>query len=210
MGTISIAETQSGRHVRELGDPETGIVCSICFSPNGKVLAAARYSGLKFPPTDGTIQLWDMVTGKKLLDWDTQGDGIASLNFSPDGKKIGSLTKKIASFTATGHLAVKQATVSFWDSETGKRVGAPIKSPTGILCFAFSPDRKTIATGHVDHVIRIWDMNGGKEKCELSGHQGPVGCLTFSKDARFLVSGSKDTSIIVWELAKGLHSSKEE
>jgi hypothetical protein len=53
----------------------------------------------------------------------------------------------------------------------------------------------------MDGVIRLWDLDSGKELKQLTGHQGGVLSLAFSSDGERLISGSRDTTVMVWDVA---------
>jgi hypothetical protein len=54
----------------------------------------------------------------------------------------------------------------------------------------------------MDGVIRLWDLDSGKELKQLTGHQGGVLSLAFSSDGERLISGSRDTTVMVWDVGK--------
>ncbi|MGE5341681.1 MAG: TIR domain-containing protein [Candidatus Omnitrophota bacterium] len=68
---------------------------------------------------------------------------------------------------------------------------------------AFSPDGKIIASGALDKIIRLWDVESGKEIQKLTGHLNRVNCVTFSPDGRILASGSDDNTVRLWNLSSG-------
>jgi WD40 repeat protein len=66
------------------------------------------------------------------------------------------------------------------------------------MCAAFSPDGRTLATGSVDHSIKLWNLAIHKEVATLRGHDGPVSAVVFSNDGNFLLSGSEDKTAYLW------------
>jgi WD40 repeat protein len=54
---------------------------------------------------------------------------------------------------------------------------------------AVSPDGTTLATGHIDGAIHLWDLKTGKSVKTLTGHANRVWSLAFSPDGTRLVSG---------------------
>lgn len=82
-----------------------------------------------------------------------------------------------------------------------------------VQCVAFSPDGKRLASGELNHAIKIWDVRSGREVRTLSGHTGYVTWIDFSPDGTKLASTStiEDEStdkeipgqIKIWNLATG-------
>jgi WD40 repeat protein len=58
----------------------------------------------------------------------------------------------------------------------------------------------------VDHTLRLWEMNSGKEVCRPEGHTGLIGGLSFSPDGHSALSTGferDDTTVRLWDLKKG-------
>jgi WD40 repeat protein len=69
---------------------------------------------------------------------------------------------------------------------------------------ALSPDGKLVATGGIDGIIRIWEVETGKLVRALVGHDSYVYGLAFSPGGRYLASGGAfDYTARIWEVATG-------
>lgn len=68
-----------------------------------------------------------------------------------------------------------------------------------IYSLSFTPDGKTLASGSMDHTIRLWDMeNKGAEIGSFTEHTGSVNSLDFNHDGTQLASGSEDETLRIW------------
>ena len=61
-----------------------------------------------------------------------------------------------------------------------------------------------LASGSVDHTIRLWSLPEGISLHSLEGHIAGVRCLAISPDGRVLASGSDDHTIRLWSLPDGV------
>ncbi|HAX87083.1 MAG TPA: hypothetical protein DCY91_12690 [Cyanobacteria bacterium UBA11370] len=74
---------------------------------------------------------------------------------------------------------------------------------SGVLCVAFSPDGKLLATGDVEGLIRLWQVADGKQLLTLKGHSGWVWSVAWSPDGKILASCSDDQTIHLWDVQEG-------
>jgi WD40 repeat protein/tRNA A-37 threonylcarbamoyl transferase component Bud32 len=72
-----------------------------------------------------------------------------------------------------------------------------------VLCAAFSPDGKRLASAGEDRTVRIWDAGNGQLVKTLKGHADAVTGVAFSPDGALLASGSRDGQVRLWDLASG-------
>ncbi len=80
---------------------------------------------------------------------------------------------------------------------------AALKGHTsGVLSVAFSPDRRTLASGSNDQTIRLWNLTSGQAQI-LTGHTDRVDAVAFSRDGRTLASGSRDETVRLWNTQTG-------
>ncbi|KAF0689140.1 Aste57867_19412 [Aphanomyces stellatus] len=74
-----------------------------------------------------------------------------------------------------------------------------VRSHDGIVLDLLNlPTLESLASGSMDRTIRLWDVNTGKHKQQLDGHQKGVRSLAYSAEYRFLVSAGFDFDAFVW------------
>ncbi len=72
-----------------------------------------------------------------------------------------------------------------------------------VVALAFTSDGKLLASGSVDHTVKIWDALAGTELRALKGHDMSVLSVAFSPDDKLIASGSADNTVKVWEVNTG-------
>jgi Prp8 binding protein len=135
------------------------------------------------------------------LKYDIPGDApVFGTGFSPDGRYL-------ATLTAGGGLSIASCMAG---CPTGNRVCAMVDVcaprrevvPTRA---AWSKGGGLLATGGLDSVLRIWDVENEENPnaiFALPGHKGTVSGVDFHPERPIIASGGVDGRVIVGELAQ--------
>lgn len=74
------------------------------------------------------------------------------------------------------------STVEVCDVATGRVLYNLVGHTADVICIAFSPDGRRIATAANDRTVKLWDAATGREVFTLQGHTASVLALAFSPD----------------------------
>ena len=137
---------------------------------------------------DGTVRLWEMLSGKPHSEpLEGHDDEVRGAAFSPDGNLLASSSD--------------DKTVRLWDVASG----TPHDTLTGhggeVRGVAFSPDGKLLASSSEDQGVQLWDAASGEAHGQpLTGHTNSVNDVAFSKDGNLLASASVDETVRLWDI----------
>jgi WD40 repeat protein len=148
-GGVELRDTSSGKLLRVLPTEKETIV-TLAFSPDGKSLAGA---------SDWGAFLWGLAGGggpRRLPDYRPPPRAVA---FTPDGKAV-------VCATQDGCRLVSCA--------TGKEIAPFGGRGTGARCLAISPGGKLLASGGLDHAVRVWSLPALEEAYPFAGEWGGV------------------------------------
>ena len=129
------------------------------------------------------------------MSLEDMGGGTSRTEWSSDGKLI-----------ASSHGSPEENVIRLWDVESGSL----LQAFTGHAVFAYglsiSPDGKRVASGDINGVVKIWDVNTGAEVLDFQV-TGPASCVNWSPDgSHIIVSGGAKTPVIrrVWPSTQAL------
>jgi WD40 repeat protein/energy-coupling factor transporter ATP-binding protein EcfA2 len=154
-GMIQQRELTTGRAVKSINLPFDKFASSLAFSPDGRMVAAAR--------TNYTVKVWEVVTGKEITtlkeyaniadennDWRRN-----KVSFSPNGKLIAILRK---ANSEDNFDPKKGGQLELWEIASGKAIQLS-NLPIGIKNISFDPDSNTLAILRADDKIQIWSLS---------------------------------------------------
>jgi WD40 repeat protein len=149
-------------------------VTSVSFSPDGKRIA----SGIE----DGTIKLWDTLTGSEMGTLKGHADNVKSVIFSPNGTRLAS--------------GSDERSIKIWDAATGRELTTLKGHADSVNSVSFRPDGTGLASGSLGP-IKLWEAAPDSELTTLKGHEDVVSRVIFSADrTRLLSVGSEGQEII--------------
>lgn len=164
-----------------------GQVNSLAYSPDGKYIATGS-KGL-----DGTIVLWDANTGAPVSSLKGNSKPVFSLNFSPTGKYLVSVSDKAV----------------VWDLAQSKVVTS--MGLTNGNSAKIGPNDEYVVFGGTG--INVYRLPSGR-MTPLMGHHGGTQEVNLSTDGNFMITTGRDKKILIWDavkwrLLKSLETQKE-
>ncbi|MBW6491596.1 MAG: protein kinase [Lentimicrobium sp.] len=136
---------------------------------------------------DKIIRLWDISSGKELMQFKGHEKAIASVAFSPDGKYILS-----GSYDQTLRL---------WEISTGAEIKV-FEDFRNNGSASFSPDGRYIISGGLNESVKLWDISTSKIVKSFNGLFGIVGSVSITQDSKYALSVDYST-VRIWEISNG-------
>jgi len=203
-GIVIVWDAQTGKIVHQ-SDKLSTAAGSVAWSTDGNRFAAGTNGAGGELPEAGEVLVWDAETGKVLHslkvkaevdygEWASAGD----VAFGPDGKRVAAPVTAGSRGAPAGLLIDDTgASVRMWDLESGKST-QPVKGlKASVGRMVFSPDGGRLATVGGDKVVRVWDVETGRELAALPSPDR-VAVVAFSPDGKSLAAGSQDGSVRIW------------
>jgi len=181
MALSHAAQAQKPQLVLDTGP---GLVASMAFSPDGKILASSG--------GDQGTALWDIASGRELRTLGGHNASVSSVAFSPDGRIL-----------AEGGY---DSTIKLWDLNSASELRTLTGHTKQISSVAFSPDGQILASSSYDATIKLWSVPNGQVIKTLTNSDLPqdrIFSVAFSPDGKVLASGSQDLTIKLWDVASG-------
>ncbi|MDB9308420.1 P-loop NTPase fold protein [Aphanizomenon sp. CS-733/32] len=159
-------------------------VFAVAISPQGREHVAV---GLE----DGTIEIWNLLSGTKLLSCQGHKGSIWSLAFNHDGTQIVSGSSDM--------------TVRLWNVTTGQAIDRPLWVHRDFVkTVAFNHNSTQVVSGSDDRRVRLWDVTTGQAIDRPSWvHKDFVKSVAFNHDGSMLVSGGRDNMVRLWDVTTG-------
>ena len=159
-------------------------ISDLAYSPNGEVLAIARFRAVEIRSGDGKSVI-NKLTG--------HSGKVNAVQFTADGRYL----------LAASGISGLFGEVRIWDVATWTLAQSLSGHRDTLYAAVPSPDGRWLATAGYDRLIILWDLSAGKQIRTFSGHNGAVFDLAFSPDSTVLASASADQTVKLWHVATG-------
>lgn len=160
----------------------------IAFSPNGQLLAAGTF--------EGTIRLWNAVTGNLLQELSSEWDYPRAIVFSPDSKLLISCSGKQMVFGSDSITGALQ----FWDTTTGTLQSTLYEDVRRVTSLVFTNDDRLLASPSNSWDFLTWDRFNGVQKHMLAERLPNYTITVLSLDGLLLASYRFNTNIFIWDV----------
>jgi serine/threonine protein kinase/WD40 repeat protein len=138
---------------------------------------------------DRAVRLWDLATGRKLLQLDGHTDAVRCVALLPDGGRA--LT------------ASRDGTVRLWDLNRGAELREFRGDRQEVWWVDPAPDGRRMLSCGKDKTIHLWNIESGAELRQLLGHTDLVTAVAFLPDGRHAVSCGLDKTACLWDVEAG-------
>lgn len=179
---VIFCDAASGEVVQEFSSQPTSRFWQMALHPNGRLLAMAE--------TD-VVQVWDLQSNSLVTSLPiTSIDNYAKLEFSPDGRYLGSMSHWSHSITSPNSW------LTVWQSEDWQPI---IENSERLLNdFAFSPDGNYLALANDNGAVWVVALVDGREINRLQEHIPKVQ-LAFRPDGQQIAALGKWETVLLWE-----------
>jgi WD40 repeat protein len=208
--SLRLWDLKQGKQILKI--KAAGTIISVAMSPDNKYAVTGGFvhegipgvGSLRLPP----LNVWDLTTGTLHKTFERfkgfRGDRFNIVSFSADGRYF---------------LATDWASIYIFDAKTWHLVKAltprdyspPVVRQYKSFVAAFSPDGRYVLGGGPDAVVRLWNLETGREVKQFQGHKsgyvGGISSIAFSPDGRYaLTNAYSDGNVILWDVEKGVEA----
>jgi len=208
--SLRLWDLTQGKQVSKMN--ASGMIISAAMSSDNKYAITGGFMpapGLLdkkvFPP----LQIWEIASGRIYKTFERfkgfRGNGFNSISFSNDGKYF---------------LAADWTSIYIFDAKTWnltktltlESYNPPLMAPYKWLVATFSPDNKYVLSGGPDGIVRLLDVETGREVKQFHGHKsgsmfGGINSIEFSPDGKYAMTNSiQDGNVILWDIEKGVEA----
>jgi WD40 repeat protein len=210
-------EVSTGEEVARFRGHSSPITC-VAFAPRAAQAASAS--------RDGTLHVWNTIAQKTSFSFDRPESPVLSVAFSPDGQRLltGGEDRVVRVWDlrsgdrlsrCEGHTAAVTAVAWFrdgriasasldqsvrvWDSPTGRQLHCWEGHAGGVRSVAVAPDGSLVLSGGDDELVRLWDVQLGREAGGLPC-PSHCGAVAFSADGARALAGESNGTVRLWDV----------
>jgi WD40 repeat protein/predicted Ser/Thr protein kinase len=217
-GGVRVYDAATGELRREMLQGKGSEVYGMALHPGGEVAATGHI--------DGSLHLWNVITGEHLGRLAKLPRRVAGVSFSPDGSLLvtgGGVNGPVlwdwkarepkgvlecgawvwpVEFSRDGSFIVASTgdgSLEFWDAATFVHTASVKGHDRLAATIAFSPDNSVFATGSDDGTVKVWSTRTLRELGTFSTQHNEAVQVTFDPLRRRLAAACQAEVSVVWE-----------
>lgn len=151
---------------------------SMDVSPDGSKIALSCYH---------SVQIWSLISNKKLSSVDDNSFRGFAIKYSPDGKILA--------------VGSGEGEIKLFDPESLKSKYTLIGHFKPVLSVDFNKENKYLVSGSSDQMIKVWNLQSKKEIKSLDNvHKGMVLAVAFNPTSNSFATSGVDKTIKLWKI----------
>lgn len=208
--TARIVDLQTGLAVGKPLIHSLPVIRVAAISPCGRFCATACQ---RWETIECTVRLWDLLSGSPLTEWMPQENWVATIAFSPDGKRM--VTSNYAALSWVYDLEpVLKLVGDYGDDHSQKqlltpaKIGKYIRASDIVISSAVSPDGSKVLMGTANDwsgkpLAKLWDIETRQQIFTDMPHNQYVSHVEFSSDGSLMLTCSSDGQAKLWNVTDG-------
>lgn len=182
---LKVWDLNNGKYIGDLighgSHPARGSgVCEAVVTHDGQWLVSGG--------ADGTLRVWSLESGQLLHILEGSVGSVKLIRTSADGHTV---VAEDGHDLLVWHLA----------ADTGYRINSAHSE--AVSAIAVTTDGRFAVSASHDRLLKVWDLEQGRELATLRGHEDSVKSVVITQDGRRAVSASWDKTVRVWDIGSG-------
>ncbi len=177
--TLDLYDVATGKRAATLNE-FNGPITGVSFARNHRYLAVA--DGREDP----RVVTWDLDKHRAISELPIQA---SLLTLAPDGQHFAALVGPDPAVTIWN-------AASIWDKERAGELRSKTGEPT---VMSYHPDGHTLAVGHQNGTVELWDTTNYQRTAVLRGHTAALSDIQFSPDGSTLATVDQESTILLWD-----------
>jgi WD40 repeat protein len=187
--TVTLYDLTTGKPRLKLSGAHSDAIGLLDFSADGLILTSVDY--------ERNVALWEVSSGRLITKLaKVNSTRVQSFAYHLPSKTFASSSCLV--ITDSGDCNKSETII--WDLATGKPKSVPLEGYYGFIhAMAFTPDGKSLVTGHSDGSLLFWDVASGlPAQTPLRTSSYAINAMLFTADGKTLISANTDNVIIFW------------
>src|SRR5262245_38849768 len=213
---LRLWDVSTGEEVSRFRGHSSAVTC-VAFAPRAARAASAS--------RDGTLHVWNTIARKSAFSFRRPESPVLSVAFSPEGQRllpggedcvvrVWDLQSGDRLSRCEGHTAAVTAVAWFrdgritsasldqsvrvWDGPTGRQLHCWEGHAGGVRSVAVAPDGNLVLSGGHDKLLRLWDMQLGRDSGGLPC-PAQCGAVAFSANGALALAGEMAWTVRLWD-----------